>query len=101
MKLIGNRVLVEPEEITMIHGIHLPENITHRDNVFHDQRVGRIIAIGTGRLTKRGKIVPIENIKVGDRVILPSHDKTAVEYEGKHCWLVDADEILGVLNANG
>lgn len=99
MNLIGNKVLVQPEEITAWRGIHIPEDITHNTNPFMDMRVGTVVAIGNGRLTKKGVRIPIQGINVGDRVLLPSHSKTHVDYNGKFHWMLDADLILGKLDA--
>ncbi len=96
MKLLGNNVLVQPDEVTEWHGIAIPQSITHWDNQLSDARVGTVMAIGVGRRTKKGQLIPIQ-IKVGDRVILPKDNKIHVDVDDAFCWLVNADEVLGVL----
>lgn len=97
MKLIGNRVLVQPEMDKKWRGMHIPEDITHFENPFMDARIGVVLSVGVGRRTKKGVRVPITNVKVGDRVLLPRSDKVHVQFNDAFCWLCDADTILGIL----
>lgn len=99
LTLIGNKVLVKPEEITEWRGIHIPEDITHKENPFTDMRIGTVVAIGAGRRTKKGVRVPIDGMTLGDRVLLPPSGKVHVEYNGQFHWLCDAGTILGKLDA--
>ncbi len=96
MKLLGNKVLVRPDDVTEWRGIAIPLSISHVENPFSEARVGTVMAIGVGRLTKKGQRIPIE-IKVGDRVILPRDNKIHVDVDDAFHWLVNADEVLGVL----
>ncbi len=96
MKLLGNKVLVKPDDVTEWHGIAIPLSISHVENPFSEARVGTVMAIGVGRCTKEGKLIPIE-IKVGDRVILPRDNKISVTVDDAFHWLVNADEVLGIL----
>ncbi len=97
MKLTGNRILVQVDEITDWHGIAIPSDITHFENPFSEARVGTVLAIGVGRRTKYGVLIPIEHIKVGDRVLLPRDGKTAITFNDAFCWLLSADDVLGKL----
>ncbi len=96
MKLLGNKVLVKPDDVTEWHGIAIPLSISHVENPFSEARVGTVMAIGVGRRTKEGNLIPIE-IKVGDRVILPRDNKIHVDVDDAFHWLVNADEVLGIL----
>ncbi len=96
MKLLGNKVLVKPDDVTEWHGIAIPLSISHVENPFSEARVGTVMAIGVGRRTKEGQLIPIE-IKIGDRVILPRDNKIHVTVDDAFHWLVNADEVLGVL----
>ncbi len=96
MKLLGNKVLVRPDDVTEWHGIAIPLSISHVENPFSEARVGTVMAIGVGRRTKSGQLIPIQ-IKVGDRVILPRDNKIHVTVDDAFHWLVNADEVLGIL----
>ena len=93
---LGNFVIVDPIIQREYHGIHIPEDITHKDNPFSDPRTGIVKAVGPGRLTKKGVRAPI-SLKVGDKVCVPRHSKRRVEIDGVDYWMIDADEILGVI----
>ncbi len=96
MKLLGNKVLVKPDDVTEWHGIAIPLSISHVENPFSEARVGTVMAIGVGRRTKEGQLIPIQ-MKVGDRVILPRDNKIHVDVDDAFHWLLNADEVLGVL----
>ncbi len=96
MKLLGNKVLVKPDDVTEWHGIAIPLSISHVENPFSEARVGTVTAIGVGRRTKEGQLIPIQ-MKVGDRVILPRDNKIHVTVDDEFHWLVNADEVLGIL----
>ncbi len=96
MTLLGNKVLVRPDDVTEWHGIAIPLSISHVENPFSEARVGTVMAIGVGRRTKEGQLIPIQ-MKVGDRVILPRDNKIRVDVDDTFHWLVNADEVLGVL----
>ncbi len=96
MTLLGNKILVKPDDVTEWRGIAIPLSISHVENPFSEARVGTVIAIGVGRRTKEGQLIPIE-IKVGDRVILPRDNKIHVDVDDAFHWLVNADEVLGIL----
>ncbi len=89
-------MLVKVDDVTEWHGIAIPLSISHIDNPFSEARVGTVMAIGVGRRTKEGQLIPIE-MKVGDRVILPRDNKIHVDIDDVFHWLVNADEVLGVL----
>jgi co-chaperonin GroES (HSP10) len=93
---LGNNIVVEPITQKEYHGIHIPEDITHKDNPFSDPRTGIVKAVGIGRLTKKGVRIPI-SLNVGDKVCVPRHSKKPVEIDGVEMWMIDADEIMGVI----
>ncbi len=96
LTLIGAKVLVKPDDVTEWHGIAIPLSISHVENPFSEARVGTVMAIGVGRRTKEGQLIPIQ-INVGDRVILPRDGKIHVTVDDEFHWLLNADEVLGVL----
>jgi co-chaperonin GroES (HSP10) len=88
---IGNLVLVEIIEEKMREGIYIASDYT-------DPRIGIVRGIGKGRKTKKG-IVPITNLSIGNRVLMPQSGKKYVTLDGVRYWIISADEILGVLDA--
>jgi co-chaperonin GroES (HSP10) len=97
MKILGNRVLVEPlKPTTQVTpgGIHLLAN-PHRPWVAEDDEFQyRVLAVGTGKLTKSGERIPIEATP-GDGVLVNLTNGGIVNEfnDGSHRLLVDADKI--------
>lgn len=63
IKPIGDRVLVQREESEdkTAGGIVLPDSAKEKP------QIGKVLAVGDGRVTKDGKRAPLQ-VKVGDRV---------------------------------
>ena len=56
---------------------------------------GKVLAIGSGRVTKKGTRIPIA-VKVGDTVIYSKWSGTEVKVDGEDLILVEEDSILAV-----
>lgn len=61
---------------------------------------GEILAVGTGRLTEDGKVLPLD-VKPGDRVLFGKYAGTEIILEGDEYLIMREDEILGILNKTG
>jgi chaperonin GroES len=57
---------------------------------------GKVIAIGTGRITDQGKRLPLE-IKAGDRVLFGKYAGTEVKLDDVEHVILKEDEVLGIL----
>ena len=57
---------------------------------------GTVIAVGSGKILKSGKVQPLE-VKVGDRVLFGKYSGTEVKLEGEEHTLLREDDILAVL----
>lgn len=95
-KPLSNHVLVEAvadEAKTTKSGIVLPENVEKKKQVR-----GTVVAVGPGRLTEKGERLPL-SVKVGDRVLFkePWSDDHKFEEDGKKMFLIDEDDILGIV----
>lgn len=88
-KPLGDRVIVEPEaaEQTTKSGIVLPDTAQEKP-----QR-GRVLAVGEGRKTEEGKLIPV-NIKEGDIVIYAKYGGTELKYDGVEYLIVKESDIL-------
>lgn len=92
LKPIGERIvieLVESEEKTA-SGIVLPDSAKEKP------QEGKVVAVGSGRLTKDGERVPLE-IKEGDRIIFSKYAGTEVKYEGKEYLVLREDDVLAII----
>ncbi len=86
---LSDRVVVKPsekEEVTK-SGIVLPDTIKEKP------QEGKIIAVGEGRRTGEGKLVPME-VKVGDVVIYAKYGGTEIKIEDEELIILREADIL-------
>jgi chaperonin GroES len=93
IKPLADHVLIEPikEEERTKTGILLPETAEKER-----PEQGRVIAIGPGRKTSAGKIVPLE-VKVGDKVLFTKYGPNEIKVDGKEYLIAKEEDILAIL----
>lgn len=92
LKPLGDRIiieLVEKEEKTA-SGIVLPDSAKEKP------QDGKVVAVGTGRVTDQGERIALE-VSVGDQIIFSKYAGTEVKYEGKEYLILRQDDILAVI----
>jgi len=57
---------------------------------------GKVVAVGKGRVTEDGKLVPME-VKAGDRVLFSKYAGTEVKIDGVEHLIMREEDILGVV----
>jgi len=57
---------------------------------------GKVIAVGAGKLDKKGKAVPLD-VKKGDRVLFSKYSGTEVKLEGEEHLIMREDDILAIV----
>jgi chaperonin GroES len=55
-----------------------------------------VVAVGSGRLLKDGKKVPLD-VKVGDKVLVGKYSGSEVKLDDVEYLIVKEDEVLGIL----
>jgi chaperonin GroES len=55
-----------------------------------------VIAVGKGRVTDEGKVIPL-SVKAGDKVLIGKYAGTEVTVEGEEHIILREDEILAIL----
>lgn len=94
MKLnpLHDRVVVKrvDAETTTSSGLIIPDNATEKP----DQ--GIVLAVGQGRRTEAGDLVPM-SVKQSDRVLFGKFAGQAVKIEGEEVLVLREDEIYGVI----
>jgi chaperonin GroES len=91
IKPLGDRILVEPiEKEEKKGGIIIPDTAKEKP------QEGKVIAVGPGKRTDDGKILPM-NVKVGDRVLYGKYSGTEVKIDDKNYLILHEDDILGVI----
>jgi chaperonin GroES len=89
---LADRVLVEPleaEEKTA-GGIVIPDTAKEK------QQKGKVIAVGKGRVSKDGKVTPLE-VKVNDEVLFGRYSGTEVKIGAGDYLMIKEDDILAII----
>ncbi len=60
--------------------------------------VATIMAMGPGKLDENGKLIPIEGVKVGDKVIYREYSGTEYEDDGHKYLLIKVEDVLAIVN---
>lgn len=95
VKPLADKVLVKvmEEEEKTPGGIYLPD--TAKEKPFK----GKVIAVGSGKQLKDGRIVPFEDlgVKPGDTVIFSKYAGTEIKLNGERHILLSVDDIYAVV----
>ncbi len=91
IKPLNNNVVLKKDKIVKetASGIVL-------SNKEEQTEYAKVIAVGTGKVDEKGKVNPI-NLKVGDKVIYKNYSSTNVKLDNEEYLIVDADDILAVI----
>lgn len=89
MKLLGNRVLLEPLPLKVFS----PGGILFTQIWQDDEKQYRVLAVGPGRKLKNGTVVPPE-VKPGDYVLAELYGEHIKLPDGRR--IIDAKDILAV-----
>ena len=93
IKPLSDHVVIEPlkQEEKTASGILLPETAEKER-----PEQGKVIAVGPGKKTDEGKVVPLE-VKVGDVVLFTKYGPNEVKVEEKEYLIAKEEDILGIL----
>jgi len=89
---LQDRVIVkrlEEEEKTK-GGLIIPDSAKEKP------QEGKVIAVGKGKLTEDGKLIPLD-VKVGDRILFGKYSGTEVKIEGEEHLIMREEDILGII----
>ncbi len=82
---------VESEEVTK-GGIILPDTAKEKP------QQGKIIAVGSGKRTDDGKIIPLE-LKAGDTILFGKYSGSEIKIEGTEYLIMKEDDVLGLVES--
>ncbi len=57
---------------------------------------GKVIAVGKGKLTDDGKVIPLD-VKVGDKILFGKYSGTEITIEGEEHLIMREEDILGII----
>ena len=92
LRPLHDRVLVKRlEEQDAKHGsIFIPDSAQEKP------QEGRVIAVGTGRVTDDGTILPLA-LKTGDRILFSKYAGNEIKLDGEEFLIMKEDDVLGIL----
>lgn len=93
VKPLGDRVLIEPlidDGNKTKHGIIIPETVS-KDKA----EQGIVVAVGDGRLTDEGKVLPLR-VKKGQKVIFSKYGPDEIKVGGKEYFIISESSILAI-----
>ncbi|MGO9569151.1 MAG: co-chaperone GroES [Desulfomonilaceae bacterium] len=82
---------VESEEVTK-GGIILPDTAKEKP------QQGKIIAVGSGKRSEDGKIIPLE-LKAGDTILFGKYSGSEIKIEGTEYLIMKEDDVLGLIES--
>jgi chaperonin GroES len=89
---LHDRVIIRrlEEERTSPGGIVIPDTATEKPIK------GKVIAVGTGRITEKGEVRPLD-LKKGDTVLFGKYSGTEVKVDGEELVVMREDDIMAVI----
>ena len=92
LKPIGDRVIAQrlgSAEKTR-GGLYLPDSAQEKP------QEGKVIAVGSGKTLKNGKVVP-PTVKPGDRIIFGKYSGSEIKVDDKEYVFLEEDDILATI----
>ena len=68
------------------------------DSAKEKPQEGKVIAVGTGKVTEAGKKRPLD-VKAGDRILFGKYSGSEVKLDGQEYLTMREEDVLGILSA--
>ncbi len=78
------------EQEQKVGGIIIPDTAKEKP------QQGKVVAVGSGRVTDEGKVVPLD-VKVNDTVLFGKYSGTEIKLDGTEYLIVREEEILAIV----
>ena len=90
-KPLADRIVIEPEvaEQTTKSGIVIPDSAQEKP------QSGKVLRVGTGRITDEGKTIPL-TVKEGDIVIYSKYGGTELKDNGNELLIIKESDVLAI-----
>ena len=93
LRPLHDRVLIKRlEEQDEKHG-----SIIIPDSAKEKPQEGKVISVGTGKVTEDGKRLPLA-VKAGDRILFGKYSGSEVKIDGTEYLIMKEEDILGILD---
>jgi chaperonin GroES len=92
LKPLGNRVLAkrQEQEQTLKGGIILPDTAKKK------QETAVIIAVGAGKRTEEGKIIPI-SVEIGDKILMDKYAGQEITIDDEEFVILRDEDIIAII----
>jgi chaperonin GroES len=89
---LHDRILVKrmEEKEAVKGGIIIPDSAKEK------QQEGVVVAVGNGKRTEDGKIVPLD-VKTGDRILFGKYSGAEIKIDNEEFLILKEEEVLGVV----
>ena len=89
---LHDRILIKriEEKETAKGGIIIPDSAKEK------QQEGEVVAVGNGRKTEDGKIIPLD-VKTGDRILFGKYSGREIKIDNEDFLILKEEEVLGVV----
>jgi chaperonin GroES len=89
---LHDRILIKrvAEEQKTAGGIIIPDTAKEKP------QEGRVIAVGNGKITDEGKLIPLE-VSVGDRILFGKYSGSEINLDGEEHLIIREEDVLAVL----
>ena len=89
---LHDRILIKriEEKETAKGGIIIPDSAKEKP------QEGEVIAVGNGKKTEDGKIIPLD-VKAGDRILFGKYSGTEIKVDNEDFLILKEEEVLGVV----
>lgn len=93
---LGDKILIEPisdkeDSGKTKSGIYIPDTAAKER-----PEKGKVIALGPGRITDDGKLIPT-NLKKGQTVLFSKYGPTEIKVDDKEYLIIKEDDVLAIL----
>jgi chaperonin GroES len=94
LRPLHDRILVKraEEEEVRRGGIIVPDTAKEKP------QEGKVIAVGTGKVTEDGKKLPLD-VKAGDRILFGKYSGSEVRIDDQEYLIMKEEDVLGILGA--
>jgi chaperonin GroES len=84
---------VEPIETKEVvkGGIVIPDSAKEKP------QEAKVVAVGPGKKDENGKLIPIDEVKVGDTILTSKYGGTEVKYDDKDYKILSVSDILAII----
>jgi len=89
---LHDRILIKrvEEEQKTSGGIIIPDTAKEKP------QEGRVIAVGNGKVTDEGKLIPLE-VAVGDKILFGKYSGSEINLDGEEHLIIREEDVLAVL----